>query len=235
MTVNYYGSNALAYQLLAFLSAYGLIVLALIVLSIIANWKIFSKAGQPGWASLVPFYNKYISFKIYWGNGWLFLVPIALGIFSYFNLIGFLFTLAAVVINVMTQYKKAEAFGERIGFTIGLVFLPTIFNLILGFGKYEYHGVPMDGVSYKDIKGKVDEINNKPVDYEKPVEPEAKPMEYEQPVQEEKKIAQPEEAKPEEPIEAPKVEETVEEVVSEPEVVEAKPEQEENNPDKSAE
>ena len=52
------------------------LVIAYFVLKIVANWKIFEKAGQPGWASIVPFYSNYIEFNIYWGNGWLFLIPV---------------------------------------------------------------------------------------------------------------------------------------------------------------
>ena len=52
-----------------------LLVVAYFVLKIIANWKIFEKAGQPGWASIVPFYSNYIGFNLYWGNAWLFLIP----------------------------------------------------------------------------------------------------------------------------------------------------------------
>ncbi len=42
-----------------------LLVIAYFVLKIVANWKIFEKAGQPGWASIVPFYSNYIEFNIY--------------------------------------------------------------------------------------------------------------------------------------------------------------------------
>lgn len=45
-----------------------LLVIAYFVLKIVANWKIFEKAGQPGWASIVPFYSNYIEFNIYWGG-----------------------------------------------------------------------------------------------------------------------------------------------------------------------
>lgn len=45
-----------------------LLVVAYFVLKIVANWKIFEKAGQPGWASIVPFYSNYIEFNIYWGE-----------------------------------------------------------------------------------------------------------------------------------------------------------------------
>ena len=54
---------------LGFLGTFWLLLVAFIVLNIVANWKIFTKAGQAGWASIIPFYNKYIEFKIYWGNG----------------------------------------------------------------------------------------------------------------------------------------------------------------------
>lgn len=57
-----------------------LLVIAYFVLKIVANWKIFEKAGQPGWASIVPFYSNYIEFNIYWGNGWLFLIPVVLSL-----------------------------------------------------------------------------------------------------------------------------------------------------------
>ena len=42
-----------------------LLVVAWVVLVVVANWKLFSKAGQPGWASIVPFYHDYIVYKIF--------------------------------------------------------------------------------------------------------------------------------------------------------------------------
>ena len=68
-----YGSEAAALNaLLSIFAGFWLIILAFFVLNIVAGWKIFEKAGQPGWASIVPFYNSYIRYKIFWGNGWLF-------------------------------------------------------------------------------------------------------------------------------------------------------------------
>lgn len=208
--------SAFAVTFVSFFGVFSVILIALLVLAIIAEWKIFKKAGQKGWEAIVPFYNSYTSYKIYWGNGWLFLVPtLCMFLAGIIPVVGVIFSIAAFVVTVMTQYKKAEAFGERIGFTIGLVFLPTIFDMILAFGHYEYHGIPMDGVSYKDIKNKYDDIKTRPVDYEKPVEPEAKPMDYEQPVEPEVKPME-----YEQPIAAP-----VAEQVAEPETApEIKPE-----------
>ena len=181
--VNYYsGNNVLVYQALAFLSAWGALLVALLVLGIVAGWKIFSKAGEPGWGSLVPFYHSYIEFKIFWGNGWLFLVPIALLLLSAVPVIGPLFAIINVAIVFLTKYKKSLAFGERIGFCLGLIFLPTIFNLILGLSnKYQYLGIPQDGVTYKDMKKKYDDINDRPMTFEEKPEDKQRPMEYEKP------------------------------------------------------
>ena len=134
-----------------------LLVVAYFVLKIVANWKIFEKAGQPGWASIVPFYSNYIEFNLYWGNGWLFLIPVVLSLLSGIPLLGNLFLVVALIIGAITNYKKAVAFGEGIGFTIGLCLLNPVFNMILAFGHYEYHGIPQDGYSYSQLKTKYEE------------------------------------------------------------------------------
>ncbi len=112
----------------------GLIVTAFIVLFelgllflIIAGfWKVFTKAGQPGWASIVPIYNAYILLKIAGKPGWwlvLFLIPIV-------NL----------VIGIIVAIDLAKAFGKGTGFGVGLAFLGVIFYPILGFGDATYQG-----------------------------------------------------------------------------------------------
>ena len=98
------------------------------ILGIIAMWKIFTKAGEPGWAAIIPFYNVYTLFKITWGNGWKFLL--------------LLIPIANIVIMIITEVKLAKAFGKSNGFAVGLVLLSTIFMLILAFGSSEYKGVP---------------------------------------------------------------------------------------------
>lgn len=147
-----------------------LLVLAWVILTLVANWKVFTKAGQPGWASIVPFYNSYINFKIFWGNGWLFLVPLVAGCFTWIPVLGTVLWVALIVIQVLTEYKKAVAFGQGVGFTVGLVLLNPIFNMILAFGNYSYFGIPQDGFSYSQIKTKVDEHRNdaSTVNYEQP-------------------------------------------------------------------
>ena len=111
------------------LAVYSIIMLIILVLTIIASWRIFTKADKPGWASLVPFYSQYCMFDIAWGNGWLFLL-------TFVPCVNF-------VIMIMLYLKLAKAFGKGTGFGIGLLFLSPIFMLILGFGDAHYIG-PQD-------------------------------------------------------------------------------------------
>ncbi len=102
--------------------------LALAVLGIVAMWKIFEKAGEPGWAAIIPFYNLYVLFKITWGNGWKFLF--------------LLIPIANIVFAIITMVKLAKAFGKSGGFVVGLIFLSIIFYCILAFDQSQYLGVP---------------------------------------------------------------------------------------------
>lgn len=102
--------------------------LVLGVLGIIAMWKIFVKADEPGWAAIIPFYNVYVLFKITWGNGWKFLL--------------LLIPIANIVILIITMVKLAKAFGKSGGFAVGLIFLSVIFYCILAFDQSQYQGVP---------------------------------------------------------------------------------------------
>jgi len=106
-----------------------LMIFALIIaiLTIVGYWKIFSKAGEPGWAAIIPFYNQYVLAKITFGNGWLFLLLII-------PFVNFIFMIAMM-------YKLSKSFGHGIGYCIGLIFLPFIFNLIIAFDNSEYLGV----------------------------------------------------------------------------------------------
>ena len=163
----YSAETAVLNAILGIFSTIWLLVLAFFIINIVANWKIFTKANQPGWASIVPFYKSYIAFKI--------------------PLLGTLLVIAGVVINVITQYKKAVAFGQGIGFTIGLVLVSPIFNMILGLGNYQYLGIPQDGYSYDQLKVKYDnrkaEQQSAPTTFTQPTaEPQQAPnMRYQNP------------------------------------------------------
>ena len=121
------------------------------ILQIIANWNIFTKAGETGWKSLIPIYGDYVSYKIAWQTSY-FWLSFILGIVAsyiasanlnesmFLSLIVILLKIALTVINIMYCVKLARAFGRGIGFAIGLILLQPIFLLILGFGSDQYYG-----------------------------------------------------------------------------------------------
>lgn len=96
------------------------------ILLIVALWKIFAKAGEPGWAAIVPIYNLYVLFKLIFGYGWFFLLLIVPGV--------------NIVVMMILPFLLADTFGKGIGYGCGLLFLAPIFCLILAFGSAEYEG-----------------------------------------------------------------------------------------------
>ncbi len=104
----------------------GVIILLLLIgiFMIISMWKVFAKAGQPGWAVLIPIYREVV---------WLTLVnkPI-------WWIILLLIPFVNIVIVIMILHRTSLSFGKDGGFTAGLFFLPIIFWPILAFGKAEY-------------------------------------------------------------------------------------------------
>lgn len=103
-----------------------ILYLAIIVIVLAGFWKMFAKAGQPGWAAIVPIYNAYIMCKIAGRPGWwvvLLLIP-------YINFIFW----------IIVMLDLAKSFGKSIGFAVGMILLSFIFIPILGFGDAEYQG-----------------------------------------------------------------------------------------------
>ncbi|MFN8286342.1 MAG: DUF5684 domain-containing protein [Chitinophagales bacterium] len=104
-----------------------IVVYLLIVILLIASmWKIYTKAGKPGWAAIVPIYNYVVMLDIVGKPVWwiiLLLIPVV-------NII-----VAIMVINLLSK-----SFGKGVGFTIGMIFLPFIFIPMLAFGDAQYVG-----------------------------------------------------------------------------------------------
>ena len=104
----------------------GLVYLAIMVLMVASLWKIYDKAGEPGWAAIIPFYNVVVLLKIVgrpiW---WLLLMMIPF--------VGF-------IIAILVMIDLAKSFGQGAGYGIGLVFLPFIFAPMLAFGDASYRG-----------------------------------------------------------------------------------------------
>lgn len=110
--------------------------LALCVFVLVCMWIVFRKAGKPGWAAIVPFYNLYVLFDITWGSGMRFLL--------------LLIPIYNIILGIQTQVRLAKAFGKSGGFAAGLVFLPYIFIPLLAFGKETYQGVPVKAAPYQN-------------------------------------------------------------------------------------
>ena len=96
------------------------------LLVLVGIWKTFAKAGQPGWASIIPIYNMIVMLEIAGKPLWWFVLLLIPGL----NLI------AAILIYV----SLAERFGKGAGFAIGLLVLPMVFFPMLGFGNTAYQG-----------------------------------------------------------------------------------------------
>jgi hypothetical protein len=106
-------------------SAFGCVVwLALVVLIVASLWKTFEKAGQPGWACLIPIYNLVVMCQVAGKPGWwciLLLIPIV-----------------NVVVGIIVAHAVSRRFGYGLGMTLLQIFLPFVAFPILGFGDCAY-------------------------------------------------------------------------------------------------
>jgi len=97
-----------------------------ILLIIVARWRMFEKAGEPGWATLIPIYGTIVMLRIIGKPTWwfiMFLIPF----------VNFIYLIWAI--NLLSK-----SFGKDEGFTVGMIFLPFVFYPILGFGGAQYMG-----------------------------------------------------------------------------------------------
>ena len=107
------------------------IMVTILAFTIIANWKIFTKAGEAGWKSLIPIYSSVILYRIAGISPWL----ILLYLLVWLPVIGPLISLG---LTIYLMINLANAFGKSTGFAVGLILLNTIFIMILAFGNSEY-------------------------------------------------------------------------------------------------
>jgi hypothetical protein len=107
---------------------YSIVVLLIAVVTIAAHWKMFEKAGEKGWKSIIPLYNAYILFEIAGYNGWMFLL--------------LLIPIVNFVILLLLSLKLAERFGKSTLFAVVAIFLfNPIGYWIIGFGDSKYKKV----------------------------------------------------------------------------------------------
>ena len=124
-----------------------IIAFAWSILSLIGNWMLFKKAGEDGWKSIIPFYSQVVSCKLFMGKAELAIIPIAASLVSSacsksedLVFISILAWLVSLVFSIFQSIDIAKSFGKSSAFTVGLIFLPFIFLLILGLGNDQYYG-----------------------------------------------------------------------------------------------
>jgi hypothetical protein len=103
-----------------------LVYIAVIVLLVASMWKVFTKAGKPGWASIVPIYNTIVQLEIVGRPIWwiiLLLIPFV-----------------NIVVAIILMFDLAKSFGKGTGFGLLLLFLPFIAFPMLAFGDAKYVG-----------------------------------------------------------------------------------------------
>jgi hypothetical protein len=100
-----------------------LFLLAFVVLMLAGTWKTFAKAGQPGWAAIVPIYNMIVLLQVAGRPIWWIILA---------------FIPIVSLILLVIPFDIAKKFGKGTGFGLGLLFLPFIFYPILGFGDAQY-------------------------------------------------------------------------------------------------
>lgn len=100
--------------------------LAVVVVMLVAAWKVFAKAGRPGWASLIPIYNSITMLQITGRSGWW--------------ILGLCVPFLNIFVAIRLVFELAKVFGRGVGFGFGLLFLFPIFVLILAFGDAQYVG-----------------------------------------------------------------------------------------------
>lgn len=117
-----------------FAGCYGLFWLAFAILMVVGLWKVFEKAGRPGWAAIIPIYNYIVLLEIVGRPVWW-----VLGLFVPF---------LNFVVLIVLMLDVARSFGKGTGFAIGLIFLPFVFIPMLGFGSSQYFGPASGGTGY---------------------------------------------------------------------------------------
>ena len=119
---NYYGNRASSLFMFSGLFwAIWSISILISVFNVICLWRVFTKAGKPGWAAIVPFYNIIVLLEITNMPMWyivLFIIPIG-----------------NIIASILVYIELAHRFGKSTAFGVGLVFLSPIFMAILAFDK----------------------------------------------------------------------------------------------------
>ncbi len=127
MSMDYYESFFEGYVATLGMGSY-IFSFAVYVFEVICLWKVFEKAGKPGWASLIPVYNMWIFFEMAGFSGALSLL-VLVPVFGW---------IAVGILMIVSDFRIAKCFGKDSGFGVGLWLLNPIFIAILAFDSSTY-------------------------------------------------------------------------------------------------
>ncbi len=150
------GVGALMALVMGSLACVMVVGFILVFILVITNWRIYTKAGQPGWAAIVPIYHLFVMMDIIRKPRSWAVIILVLGVAGsvltslqpapgseqdsnlMLSLVQIVVSLASIYFSVRLLRELARVFGRGVGFTLGLLFLPIIFYPILAFGDSQY-------------------------------------------------------------------------------------------------
>ena len=132
--------------ILGSLATISIIAIVYYVLLVIAQWKIFTKAGEAGWKSIIPILNGHVLYRICWKPSMFWICVVAAIFAGIFNsmqnslaaIIALILYIVVAVISIIQYFKLSKAFVHGVGFAIGLILLNPIFMLNHGLGRSTY-------------------------------------------------------------------------------------------------
>lgn len=147
-----FGLDSFIAIILGVFATVALILFVIYLLVAIGQWKLFKKAGKPGWAALIPVYNTYVLCQIVGVSPWWILVTFIAGVIAgMMPMLSFITTIVSIYFGVLIAVSVARSFGKSDGYAVGIYFLGFIFYLILGFGDSKYLGPkPMHDIIFKN-------------------------------------------------------------------------------------
>jgi uncharacterized protein DUF5684 len=119
--------------LAAFLLIFFAVFAAVVVILIASYWRIFTKAGQPGWAAIVPIYNWIVLLRVIKRPVWMIVLFLVSG---------------GIIGHIIASIDLAGAFGKSTGHAVGLILLPFVFYPMLAFGSATYDPSRLEGRGY---------------------------------------------------------------------------------------
>ena len=117
----------------------GLIFLAAVIITVIAECKVFTKAGEKWWKVFIPVYNSWIEAKIAGLAWWWLPIFVVASALTEVETLSFVAGMVLILVSFNFNFNIAKKFGKSNGFALLLTFLPFIGYPILGFGTAKYN------------------------------------------------------------------------------------------------